>query len=51
VLREANRERLKTILEAAAATQTGDADTRRIGDSSASCLDTAAIDAAGAKPF
>ena len=51
VLREANRERLKTILEAAAATQTGDADTRRIGDFYASCLDTAAIDAAGAKPL
>jgi predicted metalloendopeptidase len=51
VLREANRERLKTILEAAAASKTGNADTRRIGDFYARCLDTAAIDAAGAKPF
>src|SRR6185436_2586879 len=50
VLRDANRERLKSILDTAAASPTGDSDTRRIGNFYASCLDTAAIDAAGAKP-
>jgi putative endopeptidase len=53
VLQEANRERLRVILEQAAASRANAAspDQKRIGDFFASCMDTAAIDAAGIKPI
>ncbi len=53
VLQEANRERLRVILENAAANRNSLAspDQKRIGDFYASCMDTAAIDARGAKPI
>ncbi|MCC7235387.1 MAG: M13 family metallopeptidase [Bryobacterales bacterium] len=52
ILGEANRERLKTILEAAAASKApARSNERRIGDFYSSCMDTAAIDARGAKPI
>ncbi len=49
-LSEANLERLKTILDSAAADKTATGDRRRVGDFYSSCMDTASIDAAGAKP-
>jgi putative endopeptidase len=48
---QANRERLKTILESAAADPTATGDRRKVGDYYASCMDTASIEAAGAKPI
>ena len=53
VLQEGNRERLRVILENAAANRNSPAspDQKRIGDFYASCMDTAAIDARGAKPI
>lgn len=49
-LAEANLERMRTILEASAAPGvTGDQ--KRLGDFYSACMDTAAIDAAGAKPL
>jgi len=53
VLQEGNRERLRVILENAAADRNAPAspDHKRIGDFFASCMDTAAIDARGAKPI
>ncbi len=53
VLQEANRERLRVILEQAASTRNAPAspDQKRIGDFFYSCMDTAAIDARGAKPI
>jgi putative endopeptidase len=53
VLQEANRERLRVILEQASANRSkpASADQKRIGDFYASCMDTAAIDAAGKKPI
>ena len=50
VLIDANRERLKTILDGAAANRQA-GDERRLGDLYASCMDTGAIEAAGAKPL
>jgi predicted metalloendopeptidase len=53
VMREANQERLRAILEGAAQnppTQRG-SNERKIGDFYASCLDTAAIDAGGIQPL
>jgi predicted metalloendopeptidase len=49
-LSEANLERLKTILDSAAADKTASGDRRRVGDFYSSCMDTASIDAAGTKP-
>ena len=49
-LAEANLERLKTILDGAAADKTATGDRRRVGDFYSSCMDTALIDAAGTKP-
>lgn len=53
VMREANRERLRIILEAAASDTQASAGSneRKIGDFYASCMDTTAIDARGAKPI
>lgn len=53
VLQEGNRERLRVILEQAAASRNSasSADQKRIGDFYASCMDTAAIDALGSKPI
>ena len=53
VLADANRERIRTILEAAASSTTAKpgTDLRRMGDLYASCLDTAAIDARGLAPL
>jgi putative endopeptidase len=52
ILAEANRERLRTILEAAVSSKapTGSSE-RRVGDFYSSCLDTATIDALGAEPI
>lgn len=52
LLAEANRERLRTILDAAVLSKApAGSSERRIGDFYASCMNTAAIDAAGAKPI
>ena len=53
VLRESNREKLRTILEAAAAAGQAPegSNERKIGDFYASCVDTAAIDARGFQPI
>ena len=51
VMTEANRERLRTILEAAALTKSADPNARKIGDFYTSCMDTTAIDAAGLGPI
>jgi predicted metalloendopeptidase len=53
VLQEGNRERLRVILEQAAANRNAasSADQKRIGDFYASCMDTNAIDALGSKPI
>jgi putative endopeptidase len=50
---EANRERMQTILEAAAADRTSapGSNTRKMGNLYASCMDTAAIDARGVEPL
>lgn len=50
-LAEANLERLRNILEAAAGDRNAIGDRKRVGDYYASCMDTAAIDAAGIKPL
>src|SRR5580704_10941168 len=50
-LTQANRERLKTILDSAASDPTATGDRRKVGDLYASCMDTASIEAAGAKPI
>ena len=50
-LAEANLERLKTILDAAAADRSAAGDRKRVGDYYASCMDTPAIERAGAKPL
>jgi endothelin-converting enzyme/putative endopeptidase len=53
VLSDANRERIRTILEAAkdeSAAKAG-TDRRKMGDFYASCMDTAAIDARGLQPL
>lgn len=50
ILRDANQERLKVILEAAAVSKAG-GDERKIGDFYSACMDTKSIDAAGAKPL
>ncbi len=52
VVNEANRERLKTILDAAVVSKAASGSPeRQIGDLYAACLDTAAIDAQGVKPL
>jgi putative endopeptidase len=53
VLTEANDERLRVILDAAAADRTAapGSNVRKMGDFYASCLDTAAIDAQGLAPL
>ena len=51
VMTEANRERLRTILEGAALSKSTDPNSRKIGDFYTSCMDTAAIDAAGLEPI
>jgi len=52
ILFEQNRDRLHGILEKAAATPASDgSDERKIGDFWASCMDEAAIEAAGAAPI
>ncbi|MCL5744024.1 MAG: M13 family metallopeptidase, partial [Acidobacteria bacterium] len=53
VMREANSERLRTILEAAAAGTSAQpaSNERKIGDFYASCMDTGAIDARGIQPL
>ncbi len=51
VMTEANRERLRTILEAAALTKSAGHNARKVGDFYLSCMDTAAIDAAGIEPI
>jgi putative endopeptidase len=50
---EANRERLQTILQAAASDQTAPpgSNTRKMGDLYASCMDTGTIDALGVEPL
>src|ERR1700690_798596 len=50
-LAEANLERLKTILDGAAADRSASGDRKRVGDYYASCMDTGAIESAGAKPL
>ncbi len=50
-LNERNRLILRDILEAAAVAKTRTADTQKIGDYYASCLDQKAIDAKGLKPL
>jgi endothelin-converting enzyme/putative endopeptidase len=51
VMTEANRERLRTILETAASSQAAvGSNERKIGDFYQSCMDTVAIDAAGLEP-
>ena len=53
VLTDANRERIRTILDAAAAngSATPGSDRRKMGDLYASCMDTAAIEARGLTPL
>src|SRR5689334_22084614 len=51
MLRDANQERLKTILEAAAAKRQANSDERLVGDFYSSCMNSAAIETAGAKPI
>src|ERR1043166_7433905 len=53
VLAEANQERTRTILEAAASDRPADraSNTRKMGDLYASCMDTSAIDRAGIAPL
>ncbi|MGC4055546.1 MAG: M13 family metallopeptidase [Paludibaculum sp.] len=53
VMNEGNRERLRTILEAAASNKSAPptSNERKIGDFYASCMDTAAIESRGLKPI
>lgn len=51
ILAEGNRERMKVILESVAADPKAAGDAKRLGDYYASCMDTAAIEAAGKKPI
>ena len=51
VLTEANRERLRTILESSSTSSRPGSSQRKISDFYRSCMDTAAIDAAGIKPL
>src|SRR3569832_1481350 len=53
VLTDANRERIRTIVEAAAADKSARAgsDRRRMGDFYSSCMDTGAIEAQGLAPL
>jgi putative endopeptidase len=51
VLREANTERLRTLLESTVAAKNPDAATRRLGDFYAACMDTKGIDAVGKTPI
>ncbi len=50
-LSETNLERLKTILDSAAADPKATGDRRKVGDYYASCMDTGSIETAGAKPI
>ncbi len=50
VLRDANKERLRTMLEAPA-TASADSGERKVREFYSSCMDTARIDALGAKPI
>ncbi len=50
VLSEANRERTRVLLESVANDPKAAGDAKRLGDYFASCIDIAAIDAAGRKP-
>jgi predicted metalloendopeptidase len=50
ILRDANQERTKVILEAAAKAKPG-TDERRVGDFYASCIDDRAVEAAGMTPL
>ena len=50
IVDEGNQERLRAILDSANANGSG-GDVRRVGDFYASCMDTAGIEAAGAKPI
>ena len=52
IVREGNKERMRTILEAAAlAKNVAGSDQRRLGDLYGSCMNTAAIDARGLQPL
>ncbi len=51
VLRDANAERTKAILDTAAASKSATGNERVVGDFYASCMNTPAIDALGAKPL
>ena len=53
IVREGNKERLRVILESAAANRNAPASSneQKIGDFFASCIDTAAIESAGLKPI
>jgi putative endopeptidase len=52
VLREGNRERLRTILEAGSTQKAAaGSNARKVGDFYASCMDTAAIETRGTKPL
>ncbi len=52
IVREGNKERMRTILEAAAlAKSAAGTDQRRLGDLYGSCMNTAAIDARGLQPL
>lgn len=50
VLTEANRERMRTILDASANAESGSGNQRKMGDFYTSCLNTAAIDKLGLEP-
>src|SRR5580704_4564446 len=51
ILRDANAERMKVILETAAANPAAAGNEKLVGSFYASCMNTAAIDALGAKPI
>jgi len=51
ILRDANAERMKVILETAAANPAAAGNEKVVGNFYASCMNTAAIDALGAKPI
>src|SRR5271170_2826623 len=50
VLAEANRERMRTILEASETAESGSVNYRKMGDFYASCMDTATIDKLALEP-
>jgi predicted metalloendopeptidase len=50
-LRDTNTARVHALLDAAAANPASDARTKQVGDYYAACMDTATIDALGAKPI